>query len=305
MSKLSDFSDPPLPPNLSPLPRNSPLQWPLKAWLALFAVGFAVMNASLLPMIERSGPNDFGALWGTFCMGSIGGQAGLLAIGAVLGPFSTLRRHLVVIVLAAAWALAWLLGVLLSRAIYGPYSPSLKEVLPVLLTLPLLFCFCELPLWIVRTFFRWRIESLADTSPRLPQLSIAGILAATAAVGLALGAIRLGQKLGNSNEGDWWLGVAVAAGFTGGISAFVLPMVVAMIFRYPSPIIGVLVATAWISLLGVVLVAVISAFAGSFPSREMHLLLSLLMGFIITLTSPLALVRGFGYRLLWGREVAR
>jgi hypothetical protein len=303
MSTPPDFSETPW-PLPSSLPRNWPQRWPLKAWLALLAVGFAVMNVSLRPMMERSRPDDFGALWGTFCMGSIGGQAGLLAIGAVLGPFSTLRRHLVIIPVAAALALAWLLGVILSREMHGHYGPSLKSIIAVLLVLPLLFSFAELPLWMVRTFFRWRIESLADTSTRLPQLSIAGILAATAAVGLALGAIRLGQKLGNFHESDGWVGVAIAAGFTAGISAFVLPMVTAMIFRNPSPMVGTLVSTAWISLLGVVLVAVICAFAGAFPSREMHLLLSLLMGFIVTLTGPLAVVRRFGYRLLWGREAA-
>ena len=232
-------------------------------------------------------------------MGSIGGQAGILAIAAVLGPASTLRRHLNLLPLIFGLALAWFLGILVSQAMYERRFPEVKTVVAVLLVLPLLFCICELPLWFFRTYLRWRIEIPAKSSARPPQLTIAGILGATAAVALSLGATRLGQRLnGGIYERDWWMGVAFVAAWCGGASLLVLPVVTALVFRTDSLVIGLLVSAAWVGLLLVLVMLVISSLAGSFPSRELHLLFFLVTGFCATLLGPLALCRLYGYRLM-------
>jgi hypothetical protein len=302
MSKLPLDFDPRLDP-LPPFPEPRSRDRELFGWLLAIYVGLAVMNVSILSVTERSGPDGVRACGGIFYFGSIGGQAGILAIGAVLGPASTLRRHLFVLPLLLGLALVWFLGILLSQAMNERDYPEVKTVAGVLLVLPLLFCVCELPLWFFRTFLRWRIESPADRSARPPQLTIAGILAATAAVALSLGAVRLGQKLnGGVNEAEWWVGVAFAAAWCGGVSLVVLPVVTALVFRTHSLVIGLLVSVAWIGLLFLALLMVLSAFAGSVPTSELHLLVVVVvfvvLGFSSTLLGPLALCRLYGYRLM-------
>lgn len=289
----------PQPAELPTFARPSSRDKELMVWLLAISASLAVMNFSILPVIERSGPDDVRACWGTFCMGSMGGQAGILAIAAVLGPASTLRRHLMVVPLFVNLALIWFLGVIASKAMYGHQHPETAEVGGVLLVAPLLFSVCELPLWFFRTFLRWRIESPADAATRPPQLTIAGILAATAGVAISLGAVRLGQKLsGEGNEADWWLGVGFVAAWCGGISLVVLPVVTALVFRTQSLVIGLLVSAAWIGLLFVGLLMVVSVIDGRVPTRELHLFCFIVAGFTTTLLGPLALGRLYGYRLM-------
>lgn len=289
----------PQPAELPTFARPSSRDKELMVWLLAISASLAVMNFSMLPVIERSGPDDVRACWGTFCMGSMGGQAGILAIAAVLGPASTLRRHLMVVPLFVNLALIWFLGVIASRAMYGHQHVEIGEVGGVLLVAPLLFCVCELPLWFFRTYLQWRIEPTAGAATRPPQLTIAGILAATAGVAISLGAIRLGQKLtGERNEAAWWLGVAIAASWCGGISLVVLPVVTALVFRTQSLVIGLLVSSAWIGLLFSGFLLVLSALFGSDLTRELHLFCFIVAGFTTTLLGPLALSRLYGYRLM-------
>ncbi|MFN0020774.1 MAG: hypothetical protein ACKVP0_21145 [Pirellulaceae bacterium] len=302
MSKFPLDFDPrpaPLPPYGGPTSRPTELF----GWLLGISAIQALMNLSILPVIERSGPDDLRAWWGTFCIGSIGGQAGTLAILAVLGPASTLRRHLVAVSLGLGMALAWFVGLLISQSMYGRHFPEMVNVAGMLLVIPLLFCVCELPLWFFRTFLRWRLELPAEGRTRPPQLTIAGILIATAAVALSLGAVRLGDKLaGGGSEAHWWMGVAFASAWCGGFSLVVLPVVVPLIFRTQSLMIGLLVASAWMGLLMTTLLIVMSALSGYFPKRELHLIVCIALGFLFTLLGPLALCRLYGYRLRWGRE---
>lgn len=285
-------SRPPFPQARSPVKE-------LFGWLLAISACLALMNVSIFPAIERTGPDDVGACWGTFCMGSIGGQAGILAIGAVLGPASTLRRHLFVLLMSLGFALAWFAGFLISQFMYGSHFREVKNVAGVLLVVPLLFCVCELPLWFFRTFLQWRTELSTDHRDRPPQLTIAGILMATAAVAISLGAVRLGLKLsGEGNEADWWMGVGFAAAWCVGISLVVLPVVTALVFRTQSLVMGLLVSSAWIGLLFVGSLLVLGALFGSFPARELHLFCFIVAGFTGTLLGPLALCRLYGYRLM-------
>ena len=298
MSKLPLDFDPRLDPP-PPFVETQSREKELLGWLLGISAVLAVMNVSILPAMERSGPDDVKTCWGIFCMGSIGGQAGILALVAVLGPASTLRRHLYVLPRSLLFVMAWLLGFLISQSTYGRQFPKVNLVIGVLLVVPLLLCVCELPLWLFRTFLRWRIEIPADGQKRPPQLTIAGILAATAAVALSLGAVRLGHHLaGGGREADWWMGVAFASAWCGGISLVVLPVVTALVFRTQSLVIGLLVSAAWIGLLCVGLLLVVSALTGHVPTRELHLFACVYLGFTSTLLGPLALCRHYGYRLM-------
>ncbi len=216
----------------------------------------------------------------------------------MLGPASTLRRHLFVLPLSLGFSLAWFLGFLISKAMYDRTYPEVKDIVATLLVIPLLFCGCEFPLWFFRTFLRWRIESPTDGQERPPQLTIAGILIATAAVALSLGAVRMGHKLtGLRDEANWWFGVAFVMAWCGGISLVVLPVVTALVFRTQSLVVGLLVSSAWIGLLMTAFLIVISAMFGS-VTRELHLFTCMAAGFMATLLGPLSLCRLYGFRLM-------
>ena len=103
---------------------------------------------------------------------------------------------------------------------------------------------------------------------------------------------------GGRNEAEWWMGVIIAAGWCVGVSLVVLPVVTALVFRTQSLVIGLLVSAAWIGLLFIGLLLVLSALAGSVPTRELHLFCFIVMGFTGTLLGPLALCRLYGYRLM-------
>ena len=108
----------------------------------------------------------------------------------------------------------------------------------------------------------------------------------------------MGHKLtGRMDEANWWFGVAFAMAWCGGISLVVLPVVTALVFRTQSLVVGLLVSSAWICLLMTAVVIVISAMAGSVPTRELHLIAFVALGFICTLLGPLALCRLYGFRL--------
>lgn len=284
--------------------RPAPPDESLPVWLAVILAGLALMNLFLLPMMETSGPDDVATCWGVFCMGSIGGQAGILAVAAVLGPGGTLWRHLFVVPAGVILMVAWLLGFVLSSTWYEHQYPTLKEITSVLLVVPLLFCVCELPLWFFRTLFQWRIESPSAVAARPPQLTISGILAATAAVALCLAAVRVGHKISdNSSEPGWWFGVGFAAAFCLGISLLVLPIATALVFRTEVLPIGLFVSAAWAGLLITIFLLAMSWRRGGFPTRELHLFFFLFAGFCATLLGLLALCRLFGYRLVWGKRI--
>ena len=309
---MSDFKYPYDGKDLPPLP---PLHWKpaRKGWslgliLALFFVGCLVVNITMLPVSDKARPGNLAEWWIALGMGLIGAEAGLLAIAGVFGPGSTLRRHLVVIPAATALCLAWFLGYVLVWLMHDQsylVFPRPKETAAVMLIIPALFCASESPLWIFRALLQWRIKPPQDAPrARPPQLSIAGILAATAAVALSLGGVRLGRYgITGVGEGDWWLGTGVAAAFTAGISLAVLPIVTCVIFRAWSQVVGVLVAFAWISIVAIALIAIISKMNGSWPpSDAIRPLVIVTSSFAFGLAGPLLLARSFGYRLLWGKE---
>src|SRR5205823_1817515 len=115
-----------------------------------------------------------------------------------------------------------------------------------LLLAPILFYACQFPLWIFRSLFRWRIAKVQQGEPgKVPRLSIAGILAATAVIALSLGAVRLGYHLilqmGGTAESEkaWWTLTGIWAAVITVISLTVLPLFTVAIFRTRSLLLGV------------------------------------------------------------------
>lgn len=276
--------------------------------LAVITACFALSNITVIPVSERMSGNMLAELWLAFSFGLIGAEAGLLAIAAVLGPEKGLVRHLLVVPLAGIWILAWLLG-------YGftwwnhtnqYFYPEWKEVVADILIIPVLFCACELPLWIFRGLLRWRIELLnADSNRRAPPpLSIGGILIATGAVAIALAGVRMGRFIeGVASEAEWWGACGIGMAFAGGISLVTLPLCTWATLRCPWLWAGRLAMIAWLFIAAFLLVWVISTMVGSWPPLEFwRPFTGMVFGFASGLMGTLSLVRLAGYRLIWGRD---
>lgn len=280
--------------------------------LAVLAALFALANMTTFPAGELSRGRTSLETWMGFTIGLIGAEAGLLAIAAVLGSGRWHLRHLVVAGVAVLWIVAWFVGFGLTRMFRGSvyYGPASNDMFAVMLVIPVMFCACEIPLWIFRSLLRWRIEPVirSGDSSKPPQLSIAGILIATSFVAIALTAVRIGRSIeGGASEAEWWTGCGIAMAFSGGISLFTLPLAVWATLRCPSLVagVGVMVASLLVSAVG--LICIISLLVGDWPPNDLDFWLpsaGVVVGFSCGLLGTLSLVRLGGYRLFWGREAA-
>lgn len=297
-----------------------PLEWqskwplPLTLWwiLAGFGVAFAILDLSYCWVGSYFFPSHWSQLWAGLNYGAVGAQAGLLAIYAVFGPGRTWMRHIVAFFVGSCCLLTWLGGYGLAMAISDsgvpPYT-SIEEVSASLLAVPALFLAGCFPLWVFRTLFRWRVERQISSEqlPRPPQLSIAGILAATFVVSLMLTLVRLGSYISQDyDEAAWWLGTGIGAAFTVGISLTTLPVCTWAVLRSRILAAGVTVAVVWVFLIGIGLVALISYLEGNWPPLEIWLnFIVLIASFIVFLLGPLLLCRFLHFRLVMGRQQPR
>ena len=287
---------------------------PLWLWLAAITVGFISLNFLLLPiafMVPSSPPSVIGSCVACLSLGAIGAEPGLLAIAAVFGPGATWRRQLVVALLVLALALSYLSSFVLTKVVYSSVANSLEIhlVFSFAMLLPILFLACQMPLWFFRGLLSWRIvnqEQAAAEKP--PQLSIAGILAATAVVALGLSSARLGHYLilqvdPQVESQGWWLGTGISAACVAAISMASLPPFTGAIFRAKSPLLGLLGATAWTLFVFASAIAMIRWVNGGWPIPiPWYPFAAIVAGFTVSLLGPLVVVRLFGYRLFWGRK---
>lgn len=308
---MPDFPYPYDPANFVPPPDWRPAWrrgWPLWAILGGIGLCFAAIDFSFCWVASDLNSSRFGDLWMGFNLGAVGAQAGLLAIYAVLGPHRLWLSHVVALALGIGCLLVWLLGYVFADLISDnsifPHS-GIQEVWAAMFVIPALFIAGCVPLWIVRTLFRWRIELQlpGQAVGKPPQLSIAGILTATSVVALALALVRLGPFSVNSDDAAWWQGVGIGAAFTAGICLFMLPVSTWAILRSRFLAAGIVVTAVWVFLAGIGLISLISFLVRNWPPLEIWLnFVVLIASFIVFLLGPLIVCRFFHYRLVVGRQ---
>ncbi|MCE9528561.1 MAG: hypothetical protein K8R36_21155 [Planctomycetales bacterium] len=289
-------------------------------WLSILAIGFTLLNLLYVPIIVATAPPPgpvpvmpslivFYLFF--FSLGAITAEPGLLAIAAVFGPGIAWHRHLAVFVLLIVFTLSGAVSIFLAEWIVSQnliYGARMN--LPFTLHVPILFYICQVPLWLFRGLFRWRMAHVEQGKlEKAPRLSIAGILAATAVIALALGAVRLGpflfQKIQPSAKVDihmlWFLiGIWAVAVFA--ISITALPVFTLAIFRMRPLLLGVVVALIWSALVFATAITIYRGVNGGWPFPfSWHVLAALVLGFTVSLIVPLIIVRLHGYQLLWGR----
>jgi hypothetical protein len=230
-------------------------------------------------------------------LGMIGGEIALLSIWCSLAPLHWAKRLLA----GATSAIALCGGFVVPGYLLLIDEAASLEAAP-LLCLPLFLLAAQTPLWIMRFWFRWRIAHRDDgASGRLEPLGIGGLLLATAVIAMALAAARVAQSLGSSSGDDSIVGLGIAALVTVVISAIaVLPAVPAVLYarRLPMALGAAFAADAVVALGYVVLIAILQG--GRFDRDSLITMPVLIGGFFVTLTVPMLIARGLGYRLLCG-----
>ena len=282
---------------------------PLAAIVGVVVAIAAVGNGTMLPVAELIRPGGMGFIFvlSYVCLvaGSMGGQAAVLTVLLVWGAGPLWMR------LVCHWGLAllafsaWLFGFLVaSISRFGSAGFPGEELLAAVLGLPLVALACQLAPWLVKLYFRWRIELPDQTHEpaAVQQLSIRDIFLGTVLVAVTMAAVRVG-KPANAEEGIYWAGWGIGSASAAGISLLCLvPMVYLTLgvrqARWGAvgvaAIAGTVAATAsgilmWINL-------------GGGPSNKEIILMmvSLAAGFTLTLCGTLWIARKYGYRLVIG-----
>lgn len=275
-------------------------------WLVLGCVTFFVVTNGLGCIFHLV--DVMGRLWIALYVAfqaAIGAQLALHGIWCVLAPLSWANRLLVGamsgLVLYGSVVAVWIVVPILRSDLYD--GGSLTAALTGLLCLPLLAIGAQTPLWIMRTWLRWRIVHRDNGDPnQFEPLRIAHLLLAMAVVSGALAAADASQSRGPSRGDESTVELAIAALIITAISAAtVLPAVLACLRARRLPLaLGLAFALDAALVAGYVALGVFLGH-GQFD-RELLTVFSVLVGsYFVTLTAPLLIARRLGYRLLWGR----
>ena len=282
------------------VPRSRSPATSLFLWcLASFVAGNSLMSWLM------SDPWGSGVVaWGLYqamlpaMLGMICGEIALHSVWCALAPLHWAKRLLAGAASAIVLYGSFVAPVFLDLRRHGANA---AEVVAPSLCLPLFLLAAQTPLWIMRGWFRWRMAHRDDVSGRFEPWGIKGLLLAMAVIGMALAAARIAQSLRSSSGDDSIVGLAIAALVTVVLSAIaVLPTVAAVLYarRLPMALGAAFAANAAIALGYVVLIAILRG--GRFDRDWLITMPVLIGGLFVTLTVPMLIARGLGYRLLCG-----
>ena len=240
-----------------------------------------------------------------FCAGLILAQMGLLSVLAALGTGQALQRQLLIVSLLFFAVLASVAGLFDMDMMVGDvYVLPSEQIGPFLYVVPLLFLASEIPLWIFRIFFRWRIASpnFSHLTRTAPTVTLAGLILTTAAVALAIACARAGQQLYDETTlQSWWETVLFAMILVIVVNSFFPPAVVYCVLRLKSLRTILLIGSGtvllfWLLILLWFLFLVLSEMIDDVDVPLLSLAMSF-FGLIAGLFVPLLGFRFAGYRL--------
>lgn len=270
----------------------------------------SVGNTLLVPIGDAlQGPGTPGFLPGVFCMlalaGSIGAQASLLAILVVYGGGPLWQRWVWHWGLAAIALIAWCAGYTLAFSNQNWAGIDGEVFLAAVTGLPLLALACQAPHWLLRIYFRWRIQSSEESFAAEPPrpLAIRDFLAGTVIVALTMAAIRLGKPT-SIDDMAYWAGWSIGSGAAAAMTlAMIVPVLVFMLglrdWRWGA-MGAVLVAAIASATLAAGLIYLPPPGGPSYRLRTFFAV-ALVTGFVGTLAGTLGLLRWYGFRLVTRR----
>jgi hypothetical protein len=276
------------------------------------------VNCLLMPVIAAAGSPGFGiALLLAAMFGAIAAEAGVLAVWLVWCEWPLSLR------LALHWLAAlflfgcWVLGSLAAWQA-DPYYPDRflfqpKLVVATAAALPPISLAVQIPLWLCRLVFGWRLVRTAKSQrpPTESKLSIRDLLVGTSVVAASLGCLRLVALDPQQIEARYWAlwGLGVLALIA--VSAVVLLSLVAIVLRpAASETAAALMLICSVGIFGAVFIPFLLAMRTIGPGirpppHEPFLVISVfLTSFGGTLAAPLWLARSYGYRLRFRRDRA-
>jgi hypothetical protein len=276
------------------------------SWIAMAMAGVALCALSdffLAPgfMSLRQNPPGIGASWFFALVGCTLAQGNLLAAWLVWseGPF--FRRLLLHWGVAGLLCWLWIAGLAL---VARPNDMAMVGSI-VVLAVPLVSIAAQLPLWVARLVFGWRIvrrESGMSILPE-PPLTIRGLMLATLLVAVAFALARLMPNIPRGQEaalGPPFLLAAFistiamlpAARLLLGMRRFGLALTWSGVYA------ALLIGLVWL----VVELLIHFAPGALAPYFAYVWLSSLMLGFAATLMLTGIVARAFGYRLARGRR---
>jgi hypothetical protein len=288
-------SQPALQPGVEPL-QLAALKWPLgPSWfpLLMFALVVTGANLAVVPLIDVFNTRSLGLIFPITCLGVMLAEGFILAAWLVWGAGSFFKRLLIHWAAVAWLALAWLLGAILDDGFSGEVRDGLENVPFVL---PLLSVAIQLPLWIARYYFGWRlIDRCGDPSPEKP-LGIRDLLVATSIVAVSLALIRLPEDWAGE---DAWMAWGIIVPALAGISLVsVLPVAVWML-HVRNLAIG-LVCIPVQTTIAIVVTLIVVAMMERIVLGQALVTGALVVGFAATLSVAALAARAAGYRLQIG-----
>jgi hypothetical protein len=258
-------------------------------------------------------PIVFGPLW-LAAVGSILAQGCLLAAWLAWGDQPYWQRALRHWIVAAILYLVWVAGLWVGVRALGQPNQFRPLSLMVGLSVPLMSIAAQLPLWIARQIFGWRLTrcehvpgemktSEENDGKHHTRLSIRDLMTATVMVALALALARWAPTPDGKPIGMLWV---LMFGAATTISTLTLLPVSPLLMRNPRFGRGVffacLYAAIWMGLPWLVVVGARSR--GLFPSPPLPVLIGLsclILSFAATVILAAAVARSRGYRLISGQ----
>ena len=268
------------------------------AWFIVpcLACDFLMVPAVRL-MDGGPGPHEISAAIAFGIVGCVLAQGCLLAAWLAWseGPFR--RRLLTHWKIATGLYLIWVVGAV-SALWQDRAAPHVAAT--VFLGVPLVSVAAQLPLWLARHWWAWRLvrepSETADSSE--PKLAIRDLMVATVIVAVSLALARLAPADGQDVWPVWGIGFA----FASVISSITMLPAGKLLMRSQDFRRGlrwsVLYAAAWIALVWIVVAILRWGFAVNLPPRAIFVgLSSLMLTFAATVILTAIIARDRGYRL--------
>jgi hypothetical protein len=229
-------------------------------------------------------------------------QIALLSAGIVFATQPFWRR--------LAWH--WLAAIALWGAWYDGFfsSPSSvatswQESVAFLVGLSLIGLAMQMPLWLLRLFFRWRVgdpQAPPSADERRP-LSIRDLLIATTLAGMYIAAARGAAP---EDSADHWWSWGIAGSYYAGASALSLPPLLYWLLHLKSVSRGVafsgLYTLAWAGGIFALLYALSPPALGQYGLGPIMIWPCLILGYGFSLVAILSVARACGYQLRWAKE---
>jgi hypothetical protein len=288
---------------LVPAADNKRLSTALLALLLAISLAADFFMVPALAMIPALPLAYFSLLQAT--LGCTLAQGCLLAAWLAWGNQPFWQRLLHHWIVAAFLYLVWVAGLWIALQTLAQGTQFRQISLMVGLSTPLISIAAQLPLWIARQLFGWRlIYGKENDGTRRAPLSIRDLMTATVLVALALALARGAPSLDGKPIGILWVPMFAAATI---ISAMTLLPLGPVLMRTPRFGRGVLFATLYAAFwIGVPWLIVLVAWGrGLFTPPPLPVVLGLsclILSFVATVILAAAAARSRGYRLITGRR---